>query len=178
MLYSQLTELGIALLKALDNHLPPSIKKQLAMPLPQMVANSQRIVLRLLHYPPLEKLLKEAGNNKMPQNNQRATEHEDLTLISIVNPIIGQGLELKDLDGVWHQAPLGKLVIISGELLKICTQDFYPATTHRVLMPGNAEKNISRYSQAFFLNPRDEVDLGGGRTALSYLERHIKKRLY
>jgi isopenicillin N synthase-like dioxygenase len=62
-------------------------------------------------------------------------------------------------------------------MLETCTKGFYKATTHRVVNPKGEEMLHSRYSNAFFLNPRDEVKLDKNHTAFDFLEEHIRKKL-
>jgi hypothetical protein len=112
----------------------------------------------------------------------RATEHEDITLFSLLPSSGEKGLEVKDLNGNWHPAPSMEnaqdaLVINIGDMLSLCTGGYYLATTHRVLAPSEENTNTSRYSLAFFLNPRDDVQLDDKHTALSCLKSHLQKKL-
>ncbi len=177
ILYSQFVELGEKLLGALESYLPSEIKAALSMPLTKMVEKSIRAVLRVLHYPALGNL--KNNDPGMPKNTLRAAEHEDLTLISLVMPLVGSGLQLKDNEGEWHSVPATteQIVVNAGDMLKICTQGFYQATTHRVLTPNSHEENASRYAYAFFLNPHGEVMLDANHTAQSFLTQHIEKKL-
>ncbi len=170
LLHHELLDLGNKLLQIIDDSLPEKIKDRLSVPLRKMTTNTQRAVLRILHYPPIP-------TNK--EGVSRAIEHEDLTLISIVNPIVGSGLQVKDHGGNWHCIPAGinRLVINIGDMLELCSKKFYQATTHRVLNPGGEEANYSRYSNAFFLNPNDEIVLDKEKTAGDLLQTHINKKL-
>lgn len=178
LLYNELVNFGEKILDALEDGLPSSIRKQLSMPLIEMVKNSNRAVLRLLHYPAISsenaQFLKETQKGAI-----RAKEHEDLTLISIIMPLLGNGLEIRDLLSNYHKIPDGpdKLVINIGDMLSLCTQGFYKATTHRVINPTEESMYYSRYSNAFFLNPKDDVQLTKEHTALDCLERYIKEKL-
>ncbi len=149
------------------------------MPLVKMVEKTPRAVLRVLHYPPIEK---DNGLNlaeRAKEGAMRAIEHEDLTLVSAVMALIGSGLQLKDLAGNWHSVPPGtdNLVINIGDMLEMCSRGFYKATTHRVVNPEDEEAQQSRYANAFFMNPRDDVQLDDKHTALSCLTEHINKKL-
>ena len=73
---------------------------------------------------------------------------------------------------------MDKLVINIGDMLSLCTKGFYKATTHRVINPEGDSSYHSRYSNAFFLNPRDEVRLDDEHTALDFLKDHIRKKLH
>jgi len=177
LLYNQLNKLGSYILKCLESYLPEEIRNQFSMPLTQMVRNSPRAVLRILHYPPVYN--NSTFSERIEKGALRAVEHEDLTLISIIMPLIGEGLELKDSSGNWHGMPAGanKLALNIGDMLELCTKGFYKATTHRVVNPEGEEGKYSRYSNAFFLNPRDEVILDENHTALDCLKMHVRKKL-
>jgi isopenicillin N synthase-like dioxygenase len=178
-LHSQLFSFAESILLILDKLLPDAVRNKLSEPLLSMIANTPRSVLRILHYPPLEKGVNDHLYNKSVAGSVRAIEHEDLTLLSVISQIIGSGLQVKDLSGRWYDVPAGidKLAINIGDMLAYCTRGFYKATTHRVVNPTGVEATASRFSNAFFLNPRDEVQLDENHTALSCLNEHIKKKL-
>ncbi len=168
-LYRELVSVCTTLLQQAEQHLPNDIRSKLSMPLAEMVKETPRAVLRILHYPPIEK---DDGLNLAERAQEgaiRAIEHEDLTLVSAIMPLIGFGLQLKDLAGNWYSVSpdTDNLVINIGDMLEMCTRGFYKATTHRVVNPEGEEAHQSRYSNAFFMNPRDEVQLDDKHTALS-----------
>lgn len=178
-LYAALGSISTTLLQQAEEHLPDNIRAKLSMPLAKMVENTPRAVLRILHYPPIEKGDGFNLAERAEEGAVRAIEHEDLTLISVVMPLVGAGLQLKDLAGNWHSVSpnMDNLVINIGDMLDMCTKGFYQATTHRVLNPIGDEAHKSRYSNAFFMNPLDEVQLDDEHTALSCLREHINKKL-
>lgn len=178
-LYNELTSVCKTLLQQAEEYLPNDIREKLSMPLVKMVEKTPRAVLRVLHYPPIEKDDEFNLAERAKEGAMRAIEHEDLTLISVVMPLIGSGLQLRDLVGNWHSVPSGtdNLVINIGDMLAMCSRGFYKATTHRVVNPESEEAHQSRYANAFFMNPRDDVQLDDKHTALSCLTEHINKKL-
>lgn len=178
-LYNELTSVCATLLQQAEEYLPNDIRTKLSMPLVKMVEKTPRAVLRVLHYPPIEKDDEFNLAERAKKGAMRAIEHEDLTLISGVMPLVGSGLQLQDLAGNWHSVPPGtdNLIINIGDMLEICSRGFYKATTHRVVNPEGEEALQSRYANAFFMNPRDDVQLDDNHTALSCLITHINKKL-
>ena len=68
----------------------------------------------------------------------------------------------------------GQIVINTGDMLKECSNGYFPSTIHRVINPKNS-KNISRFSIPLFLHPRPEVILSDRYTADSYLLKRLKE---
>ena len=66
------------------------------------------------------------------------------------------------------------IVINSGDMLKMASENYYPSTTHRVVNP-DPSINVSRYSMPLFLHPRDEVALNKEDTAGSYLNERLRE---
>jgi isopenicillin N synthase-like dioxygenase len=66
------------------------------------------------------------------------------------------------------------IVINSGDMLKMASENYYPSTTHRVVNP-DPSINVSRYSMPLFLHPRDEVELNKEDTAGSYLNERLRE---
>lgn len=174
LLFEQYALFGEQLLNIVEASLPDDIRRQLSVPLAKMVHDSKETVLRILHYPPLSAL------GQIEERAIRATEHEDLALLALVTAITGSGLQLKDNEGTWYDVPTGSeyLIIHMGDMLNICTQGFYRATTHRVVNPVGDEAYKSRYSNVLFVTPHANVVLKEGLTASDCLEKHIHKRLH
>lgn len=103
-------------------------------------------ILRLLHYPPLEK--------DSDPNRVRAAAHEDINLITILVAASTSGLELLDRDGTWLPVETDKnnLIVDAGDMLARITNDKIPSTTHRVVNPQDGQ-NVSRYSMPYFIHP-------------------------
>jgi len=108
-------------------------------------------VLRLLHYPP-------AG---FDGPHIRAGAHEDINVITLLLGAEEAGLEVQDRDGQWLpiNPPPGSLVLNIGDMLQRLTNHRLPSTTHRVVNPEPARRNVARYSTPFFLhfNPDYEI---------------------
>ena len=64
------------------------------------------------------------------------------------------GLQIKE-QGTWKTIPANtdELIVNTGDLLQIWSNDALPAPAHRVL----ANDQVGRYSAAFFLNPKYET---------------------
>ena len=116
-----------------------------------MMAHGQSI-LRIIHYP--------AVQGEAEPGAVRAAEHEDINLITLLCEATEPGLEILTREGDWLPvvAAEGQIVVDAGDMLSRCTNEVVPATTHRVINPGDAE-NRDRYSMPFFVHPRPEVDL-------------------
>jgi isopenicillin N synthase-like dioxygenase len=108
-------------------------------------------ILRPIHYPPL--------GNKPPEGSVRAASHEDINIITILMGATDGGLELLDKDGTWLPVVTkpGQLIVDSGDMMKVVTNDVLPATTHRVANPKDLTK--ARYSMPFFVHPNPEAML-------------------
>jgi isopenicillin N synthase-like dioxygenase len=173
-LHTSLHNLGTMLLEWIEWSLPADIKTQLSMPLAQMVNPTKRDVLRILHYPTISNLFN--GDNKA---ELRAAEHEDLTLLTLINTSIDPGLQLKSSSQEWLDCNTGfnSFVVNIGDMLSMCTKGYYKATTHRVTLPQNSSENKSRYAMAYFLNPRDDVKLDEIHTAETCMLEHVRKKL-
>jgi isopenicillin N synthase-like dioxygenase len=108
-------------------------------------------VLRLLHYPPV------AGDEAT--GAVRSAAHEDINLLTLLLAPQGPGLELLDRDGQWLSIETHRndLIVDSGDMMALITNDAIPATTHRVVNPS--AENVSRYSMPFFMHPDTDVML-------------------
>ena len=104
----------------------------------------------------------------------RAAAHEDINLITVLIAGSEPGLQAQDLNGEWHNISCDKntIVVNSGDMLKIASNNYYPSTSHRVVNPDTSS-NVSRYSMPLFLHPRDEVVLNGEHTARTYLNQRL-----
>lgn len=108
-------------------------------------------ILRPIHYPPIP--------SNVDQNCVRSAAHEDVNLITILMGATASGLQLLDRDGTWLDVSTkpGQLIVDTGDMMCVLTNDVLPATTHRVVNPQN--KTSNRYSMPFFVHPNPEVDL-------------------
>ncbi len=108
-------------------------------------------LLRLIHYP-------EIPATADPRC-VRAAAHEDINLITLLVAAQGGGLEILTRDGDWLpvlNAP-DHLIVDTGDMMARITNNYLPATTHRVVNPEGP--NVSRYSMPFFVQPREDVML-------------------
>lgn len=142
-LYDSLSATSIVLLEALGRALdvPKNYFADMAK-----LGNS---ILRPIHYPPIV--------GEIEVGAIRAAAHEDINLITILVGATGSGLELLDRNGEWLAVSTkpGQLIVDSGDMLKVLTNDVIPATTHRVVNPDN--KTTARYSMPFFVHPTPDT---------------------
>ena len=144
-LYKQMEKSAETMLKAISRYLgqPEDF-------LPNMIQDGNSIV-RVIHYPVCDGF-KEPGV-------MRAAEHEDINLITLLPEATDSGLELLNRDGEWVpiHAIEGQMIVDSGDMLSRITNDFIPATTHRVVNPEGEPQ--SRYSMPFFVHPHPDYNL-------------------
>ena len=106
-------------------------------------------VMRLLHYPPIDK----------PTGHQiRAGAHEDINTITLLIGAEEAGLELKTKDGRWLPVSPkpGELVVNIGDMLQRLTNGRLRSTSHRVVNPAPDRASNARYSMPFFLHFRPD----------------------
>ena len=168
-MYQHLVKLAAELLQWIEDYLPDNISGNLTMPLSRMIDNSPNTLLRILHYPPLQQDMEEGAI--------RAAAHEDINLITLLPAATAPGLEVLDTRGNWHAVTCnpGNIVVNVGDMLQMCTQQYYKSTTHRVVNPGKQVENNSRYSMPLFLHPRKEVRLSAEYTAVEYLHERLRQ---
>jgi isopenicillin N synthase-like dioxygenase len=109
--------------------------------------NQGNSILRLIHYPPINKNIQ----------GIRAAPHEDINLITLMLGTQQEGLEVLDKSNNWIPIETNPNIIVCnvGDMLQRLTNKRLKSTTHRVINPMNSNKNLSRYSMPFFvhLNP-------------------------
>ena len=166
-LYENLLQLGRTLLEWIQAETPPEISRSFSEPLPDMLNGSDSNLLRVLHYPPLE-------HSETPAGAVRAFAHEDINLLTLLVAGSAPGLQARDSLGDWHNVPcdLGMIVVNSGDMMALLTNNFYKSTTHRVLNPS-ISNNVSRFSMPMFLHPRPTVRLDADYTAGEFLEERL-----
>ena len=168
ILYKNLVSLSSELLQWIESSCPTHIKESFSVPLKTMISGSQSNLFRIIHYPPL-------GKNA-DKKALRAAPHEDINLITVLLAGSEPGLQAMDTNGKWHDISCDKnmLVVNSGDMLRMASNNYYPSTTHRVINPQKS-KNVSRYSMPLFLHPKDSVVLNETHTARSYLDERLKE---
>ena len=128
--------------------------------------------LRLLHYPALDAAPGSAavGGEAEPTQAVRAGEHTDFGAVTFVfvstagGPDAARGLQVRkpaghvtaDTDCWLDVTPgPGEVVVNTGGLLAQWTNDYWTATSHRVIVTPAALQQ-PRYSLAFFVDPDSE----------------------
>ena len=161
--------LAAELLTWVEANTPSSISKSFSMPLSEMIVGTKRTLLRILHYPPLK------GNE--PIGSVRAAAHEDINMITVLPAANEPGLQVRDLDGKWHDVPCdpGSVAINAGDMLNYVTGGYYPSTTHQVINPIGDAATRSRVSTPLFLHPADDVLISENKTAFDFLRDRIKE---
>ncbi len=166
-LYDALTTLGVNLLHWLDSNMPQELANQLTMPLTKMIEDSNRHLLRLLHYPQLPK----------HTVGMRSAPHGDINLLTLLPVSTAAGLELLDKQGNW-QAVIGEansIIVNTADMLDLATSGYYKSVIHRVINPTDVTMNQSRYAAPFFVHPRQDVDLKNGFTAREFWIQRLKE---
>ncbi len=167
-LYQALTDMASTLLSWVQTCAPSDVSQLFSIPLQEMIKGSQSNLFRVLHYPPL------SGNEE--QGAIRAAAHEDINLLTVLVAGSQPGLQVMDMSGEWNDVSCdkGTIVVNSGDMLKMASNEYYPSTTHQVINPPRSA-NVSRYSMPLFLHPRDEVVLSEFHTAGSYLNERLEE---
>ena len=167
-LYKELTNIASTLLSWIQKNSPENVSKLFSVPLKDMIYKSQYNLLRIIHYPPL------SGNEEL--NSIRAAAHEDINLLTVLVAGSQPGLQVLDNNENWLDVTTDKntIVINSGDMLNMASDNYYPSTTHRVINP-DPHSNVSRYSMPLFLHPRDEVILNKNYTAGTYLQERLEE---
>ena len=167
--YQQTSAFAATLLGWIEKHSPAEVAKLYDEPLSGMIKDSEQILLRVLHYPPL-KGDEDAGAI-------RAAAHEDINLITILPAANEPGLQVKTKEGGWVDVPcdFGNLIVNIGDMLQEASGGYFPSTTHRVINPQGANHNRSRISLPLFLHPRPAVKLSERYTADAYLKERLRE---
>lgn len=175
-LYNQLYKLATTLLDWLTINTPQKVLDKLPMTFGEMIKDSQRAVLRIIHYPPLQN---EAIKNAIDQGAFRAASHEDINLLTLLPAATEAGLQILDRSGEWHEikSDPSNIIVNAGDMLELLSHRYYKSTTHRVQNPIADDANRSRYAMSFFFNPKDNVLLPTGQTAGEYLIDHLIKKV-
>ncbi|MBB1269445.1 isopenicillin N synthase family oxygenase [Shewanella sp. SR44-3] len=167
--YAQANAFAAELLGWIEQFSPRDIAAKFSIPLPAMIKDSEKTLLRVLHYPPMK------GNEEM--GAIRAAAHEDINLITVLPAANEPGLQVKAKDGTWLDVPsdFGNIIINIGDMLQEASAGYFPSTSHRVINPEGMDKTKSRISLPLFLHPNPEVILSERYTADSYLMERLRE---
>ncbi|WP_308911532.1 isopenicillin N synthase family dioxygenase [Pseudokordiimonas caeni] len=167
--YAGATKLAATLLSWVEANTPADIAKNYRVPLSSMIADSQKTLLRILHYPPM------TGSEE--PGAVRAAAHTDINLLTILPAANEPGLQVQAKDGSWIDVPceFGTLVVNIGDMLQEASGHYYPSTKHRVINPTGERSEKSRISMPLFLHPRPDVVLSDRYTADSYLKERLRE---
>jgi isopenicillin N synthase-like dioxygenase len=167
--YQQANAFAAQLLDWVERYSPTAVAANYSEPLSQMIKDSQKTLLRVLHYPPMT-------GNETP-GAIRAAAHEDINLLTVLPAANEPGLQVKSLEGEWLDVPsdFGNIIINIGDMLQEASGGYFPSTTHRVINPEGADMAKSRISLPLFLHPRPEVVLSERYTADSYLLERLRE---
>jgi len=168
-MFENLKKLAAELLQWIEVALPDALRKNLAMPLKNMIDDSPNTLLRILHYPPLIDSYEDGA--------VRAAPHEDINLLTLLPASTAPGLEVKDLMGNWHAVDCNpdSIAVNVGDMLQVCTENYYKSTTHRVVNPDSTTSNTSRMSMPLFLHANGEVRISKTQTASEYLHERLRQ---
>lgn len=167
--YEKANALASELLEWIETYSPDEVKAKFSIPLPAMIADSHKTLLRILHYPPM------TGDEEM--GAIRAAAHEDINLITVLPAANEPGLQVKAKDGSWLDVPsdFGNIIINIGDMLQEASGGYFPSTSHRVINPEGTDKTKSRISLPLFLHPNPSVVLSERYTADSYLMERLRE---
>ena len=167
--YAHANALAAELLEWIERYSPAEVAAKYSIPLPEMIKDSQKTLLRVLHYPPM------TGDEEM--GAIRAAAHEDINLITILPAANEPGLQVQGTDDNWIDVPsdFGNIIINIGDMLQEASGGYFPSTSHRVINPEGTDKTKSRISLPLFLHPNPEVVLSERYTADSYLMERLRE---
>ena len=119
--------------------------------------------IRLNHYP-VEDPLAGAATEELPDADLGVHHHTDAGALTILLQDEVGGLQVHR-SGCWHEIPPveGGLVINTGDMMQVWSNDTYQAAMHRVL----AMESCDRYSIPFFFNPSAETRVSPLPTVIS-----------
>ncbi|MDX1282748.1 2OG-Fe(II) oxygenase family protein [Shewanella colwelliana] len=167
--YQEANALAAELLSWVEAHTPADVAVNYSIALPKMIEDSNKTLLRILHYPPM------TGDEEL--GAIRAAAHEDINLLTVLPAANEPGLQVKTKSGEWLDVPsdFGNIIINIGDMLQEASGGYFPSTTHRVVNPKGTDTSRSRISLPLFLHPKPEVVLSERYTADSYLMERLRE---
>ncbi|MCG9628156.1 isopenicillin N synthase family dioxygenase [Vibrio mediterranei] len=167
--YRRANEFAAELLGWVEEYAPKEVSDKFSIELSEMIKNSEKTLLRVLHYPPM--------TGKEEPGAIRAAAHEDINLLTVLPAANEPGLQVMTKDDEWLDVPcdFGNLIINIGDMLQEASGGYFPSTTHRVINPTGEKQEKSRISLPLFLHPNPEVVLSDKYTADSYLMERLRE---
>ncbi|WP_086933021.1 isopenicillin N synthase family dioxygenase [Agarilytica rhodophyticola] len=167
--YNKTSAFAAKLLSWIEEFSPKDVAQNYSQPLSEMIRDTDKTLLRVLHYPPV------TGTEEV--GAVRAAAHEDINLITILPAANQPGLQVKTKEGEWMDVPcnFGNLIINIGDMLQEASSGYFPSTSHRVINPAGANSKESRISLPLFLHPRGDVVLSERYTADTYLSERLQE---
>jgi isopenicillin N synthase-like dioxygenase len=119
--------------------------------------------LRLVHYPPMDRLTPEPGQ-------LGCGSHTDYGTVTVLSDDGVGGLQVRMRSGEWVdvEVPDGHFVVNIGDLMAIWTNDRWVSNPHRVVNPPHAD----RYSSPLFVTPPFHLRIETLPTCLDDGPRH------
>lgn len=116
-------------------------------------------VMRYLYYPPVSNDV-----DTMDLNQTRCGAHFDYGTFTLLSQDSEGGLEIKNpKTNEWHRVGFlpGAILLNTGELLDIWSDNRYPALWHRVVIPKEKDvRNRPRNARALFVHCKQDVLVG------------------
>ena len=167
--YRLASEFAAQLLSWVQENAPAEVSQHFSIDLKDMIAESEKTLLRILHYPPM------TGDEE--PGAIRAAAHGDINLLTVLPAANEPGLQVQTQDGGWLDVPcdFGNLIINIGDMLQEVSGGYFPSTIHRVINPSGKASDKSRISLPLFLHPRPDVVLSERYTAQSYLDERLRE---
>ena len=157
-MYEQLDDVAQEVLTVLSRHNQSNYHDQ--------CYESDNTLFRSLYYPALKDV-------QVAKDAVRAAAHEDINHITMLVAASASGLQVKDVDGNWHDVPHeeNSITVNIGDMLQLASKGLYKSTTHRVVNPDNSTSD--RLSMPLFVHPHSDTVLAPGVTAGSFLAERI-----
>lgn len=167
--YDRANAFAQELLGWVEEYAPKEVQEKFSIALSEMINNSDKTLLRVLHYPPM--------TGEEEPGAIRAAAHEDINLLTVLPAANEPGLQVKSKEGDWLDVPcdFGNLIINIGDMLQEASGGYFPSTTHRVINPTGGRQEKSRISLPLFLHPKPDTVLSERYTAHSYLMERLRE---
>lgn len=127
----------------------------------QNLCNENTSELRLNHYPPIDQ-------EALKKGAKRISEHTDFGTVTLLFQDSVGGLEVEDQAERGHYLPVTcdsryEMIVNIGDCLQRWTNNKFRSTSHRVMLPPDAEYANDRYSVAYFGKPNRSQSVGSLR---------------